>query len=419
MKKSFNQSLSAWQNRILWLCWIAYALSYLCRTNLSIALPTMTAQFEWSTSAAGMIGSAFFLSYAVGHLVNGFMGDRIPIKRFLLLGLIGTSLCNLIIGFFPNYIVIFIVWLVNGLFLSTLWGPIIRAIACWYPSSERNTPAIIISFSSLAGYLISWAGLGVLVSLTGWQAAFFFPGILTILFTLWFAFRMNDNPASVGFCDYSSETADAKTETPPATASISLWQLICREKLLWFCVAAIAQGIIKDGITLWEPTMLTAMYDAPTSLISIVSAAIPIFSFIGVLLSGKLMNRYIGHEKIPGMLLFFITAIACVLFYLLMGRILWLDVLFFGIISALLCGINALLLTFIPLRLSSYGRASTVAGMFNFSAYLGAGCSGILSGFLADLFGWSSSIVLWIFLCVIGIVSVFLGFAPSHAADTK
>ena len=417
MKKSSNQMLSAWQNRILWLCWIAYALSYLCRTNLSIALPTMTAQFEWSTSAAGMIGSAFFLSYAIGHLVNGFMGDRIPIKRFLLLGLTGTSLCNLLIGFFPNYFVIFIVWLVNGLFLSTLWGPIIRAIACWYPSNERNTPAIIISFSSLAGYLVSWAGLGFLVSLTGWQAAFFLPGILTTLFTIWFAFRMNDNPTSVGFCDYSSQTSNPSMPSQQTATSISLWQLICREKLLWFCVAAIAQGIIKDGITLWEPTMLTSMYDAPTSLISVVSATIPIFSFIGVLLSGKLMNRYIGHEKTPGMLLFFITAVTCVLFFLLMGRFLWLDVLFFGIISALLCGINTLLLTFIPLRLSSYGRASTVAGMFNFSAYLGAGCSGILSGFLADLFGWSSSIILWLFLCIIGVLSVFLGFTPSRSAN--
>ena len=86
MKKSSNQMLSAWQNRILWLCWIAYALSYLCRTNLSIALPTMTAQFEWSTSAAGMIGSAFTLDRVlIGHLVNGFMGDRIRSNAFCFL----------------------------------------------------------------------------------------------------------------------------------------------------------------------------------------------------------------------------------------------------------------------------------------------------------------------------------------------
>lgn len=62
------------QRRILLLCWLAYALSYLCRTNLSIALPQMTAEFQWSTAASGTIGSGFFVSYGVGHLISGILG---------------------------------------------------------------------------------------------------------------------------------------------------------------------------------------------------------------------------------------------------------------------------------------------------------------------------------------------------------
>ena len=187
-----------WQRKILLLCWISYALSYLCRTNLSIALPGMTGEFSWSASSAGLIGSAFFISYAAGHLLSGIAGDRLPIKKFLCAGMFGTSLCNLLMGFFPVYGVILAVWTVNGLFLSTLWGPIVRALAVWYSPDDRNSQTVIISFSSLAGYLLSWAGLGLLIQYASWRAAFFLPGAVTLCYSFLFAAKMNDNPARVG-----------------------------------------------------------------------------------------------------------------------------------------------------------------------------------------------------------------------------
>ena len=409
MKQKAPGQRRAWQRRVLVLCWAAYAISYLCRTNLSIALPQMTSELGWSAAKAGMIGSAFFVSYGAGHLLNGLLGDKLPIKRFMTLGLLGTSLCNLLMGVFPYYGVIFTVWLINGLLLSTLWGPIVRAVAVWYAPGERNLPAVIISISSLAGYLLSWAGLGLLLTFTGWRGAFFLPGVVTLLFTLWFWVRMNDSPQTVGMEDFSQADAENLEAEAPKT-SLTLWQLIRQERLLFFCVAAIAQGVIKDGITLWEPTILTSLHDAPSGLVSAASALVPVFSMLGVLLSGRLMNRYYGREKKPGILLFLGTGGLCLVFFLLLGRSLWGDVLFFGAISALLCGINTLLLTYIPLRLSVYGRSSGVAGMFNFCAYLGAGLSGILSGFLADISGWESSILLWLVLCIIGALAVAGGF---------
>ncbi len=185
---------------------------------------------------AGLIGSAFFISYAVGHLLGGIAGDRIPIKMFMCIGLFGTSFCNLLVGFFPVYGVILTVWTTNGLFLSTLWGPIVRAIAMWYPPEGRGRPAVIVSFSSLAGYLISWAGLGLLAHYA------------------WFLAKMNDNPGQLGLEDFSKPCGDGESGGSPPT---SVWMLIRRHRLLWFCIAAMAQGVIKDGITLWEPTILT------------------------------------------------------------------------------------------------------------------------------------------------------------------
>lgn len=395
-----------WQKRILALCWLSYALSYLCRTNLSIALPEMTAGLHWPAAKAGMIGSVFFISYGIGHFVNGLLGDRVPVKKFMMLGLAGTSFCNLLIGFFPYYTVILIVWLVNGVFLSTLWGPVVRAVAIWYAPSERNVPAMLVSASSLGGYLVSWAGLGAVVQFTGWQGAFFFPGAVTLAFTVWFFLRMSDAPERMGFQNY--ERTDGQAQQP-AAQSVGLWALVRRERLFFICFAAAAQGIIKDGITLWEPTILTNLHHLPISMISAASALIPVCSFAGIYLSGKLMKQYAGNERIPGIALFSATALLCMLFFLMMGRSVWLDIFFFGAISALLYGVNTLLLTYIPLRLSSCGCPSSVAGLFNFCAYLGAGGAGILLGFFADIGGWQSTVAVWLVLCVLGALAVALG----------
>ena len=220
--------------------------------------------------------------------------------------------------------------------------------------------------------------------------------------------RMEAEPQKLGLEDFSSSQAEKTESAPPA--HVSLWKLAKKEHLVCFCIAAAAQGIIKDGITLWEPTMLTGLHHASPAQVSAFSSLIPLCSLLGVVLSGKLMKRFCGREKKPALLLFAACGLCCAVFCFVMGRSLWLDAAFFSVISALLMGVNTLLLTFLPLRFSIYGRASGVAGLFNFCAYLGAGCSGVISGWLADLGGWNTTILLWLALCVLGLAGIWAGF---------
>lgn len=66
---------------------------------------------------------------------------------------------------------------------------------------------------------------------------------------------------------------------------------------------------------IWEPTILTHLHNLPISMISAASAFIPVCSFVGIYLSGKLMKRCAGQERIPGIALFSGTALLCLLFF--------------------------------------------------------------------------------------------------------
>ncbi|MGI6344750.1 MAG: hypothetical protein ACOX18_06805 [Bacillota bacterium] len=63
--------------------------------------------------------------------------------------------------------------------------------------------------------------------------------------------------------------------------------------------------------------------------------------------------------------------------------------------SCLVYGANTLLLTVIPLRFRRYGLTSTVAGVLDAAAYLGAAASGVLNGWLADGGGWGRVALTW------------------------
>ena len=69
--------LGRWQWRIFFAAWLTYSGFYLGRVNISVALPAIQSHFGWVRTEVGLIGSAFFWIYALGQLVNGWLGDRV------------------------------------------------------------------------------------------------------------------------------------------------------------------------------------------------------------------------------------------------------------------------------------------------------------------------------------------------------
>ena len=72
-----NPNLKSWQWRIVAMGWITYAFYYMGRVNLSIAIPELRVSLDLSSQQVGLLGTCFFLSYALDQLISGHLGDRI------------------------------------------------------------------------------------------------------------------------------------------------------------------------------------------------------------------------------------------------------------------------------------------------------------------------------------------------------
>ena len=77
-----------WQTRTIIASMIGYALFYFVRKNLSIAMPAMQDDLGITKGDLGLFLTLHGLLYGVSKFANGFVGDRVNARYFMVTGLV-------------------------------------------------------------------------------------------------------------------------------------------------------------------------------------------------------------------------------------------------------------------------------------------------------------------------------------------
>ena len=77
--------------------------------------------------------------------------------------------------------------------------------------------------------------------------------------------------------------------------------------------------------------------------------------------------------------------------------------------STCMIGANVMLINIMPIHFGAIGRASTVTGVLNCSAYIGSALSSYGIGKVADLFGWQAAVCVWLGFSAVSLVTALLG----------
>lgn len=399
--------LQKWQIRIFVLCWVAYASLYFGRVNLSVSIPQIQDAFRWSKGQIGLVGTLFFWIYGIGQLINGNIGDKISSRLFVFIGLLGAGLANLFFGFSSDFVSLLVIWALNGYFQSILWGPIAKTLSYWYPYEKRGQVAIWFSTSSVGGYLLSWGLSGQIISILNWRWTFIIPGVLITLYSFIWLKRIKTHPNEVGLESVNEYSKSISDTYHSKDMYLSLWQVFKKTKLWFVIIACLTQGIIKDGIALWGPTMLKETHNLDMQSTTVLIMLIPLLNFGGMMIA-NLANKKMKNEKIATVILFAIgfLSIVCLYYY---GHInAFVGLLFLGISSGMMYGANTLLLGVIPMGYVKYNKVSSVAGLLDFCSYLAAGVTSSITGLLVDNLGWDGVLVIWLICCVFGILALII-----------
>lgn len=151
-----GEALASWRRQIIVVVFAAEALACLNRRNLSVASTVWasrandinnTAKFSAGGDAAedvrlddeqiGELATAAALAYAVSKPLQSLLSDSVSSRRQLSVGLLGTGLCNILIGLSSSHRSFMLLMMVNGLLQGGVFPAIARLILLWYPEATR------------------------------------------------------------------------------------------------------------------------------------------------------------------------------------------------------------------------------------------------------------------------------------------
>jgi OPA family glycerol-3-phosphate transporter-like MFS transporter len=369
-----------WQ--LIILSWFVYVLAYFGRVNLSIAIPLVEKEYGYSKATLGFLASGFFAAYAGGQFINGVLGDRFNPRYFISCGLLAAGLANISFGLFPFLPVMAVSWIINGYFQSMLWGPLLRVISETVPVNRQHTAIFMMSTTPSASYFLSYTIVGRIALLRGWENIFIVPGLLLVLAAAaWFwGLRRLKNKAD------AEEGGNSNAGTPQKTGG--LVRFIFDRKLYYIIMLGVMIGAVKEGLTLWGPSLLADWGGAGMKRALRFMSFIPLINIFFIVFNG-LINKKRGNPRQAITAFVLLALLSAILLHIAGDYSFHTLLLSFYLIMASIYSANILITGYLPLEYRDDGRVSSAAGIIDSSFYLGAAVAGPAAGAAADQFGWS------------------------------
>ena len=402
------------------LCWAAYFTSYIGRLNYSSAMTAMIQEEILTKSQAGFISMVYFFAYGIGQLCNGLLGDRMHPGKMIFTGLSAAALMNLLMGFTGQFLLMSVIWGINGYAQAMIWPPIIRIFAEMLEKERKMKYCVDIVSSQVVGTLASYLIAAGVMWLFGWKAVFAAAAVcLAVMAAVWtvgFGKIERGDGQEIGRDEDDDErtaepgghgkvrTAEADGDGNARTAGAggdggeSFFFVLLHCGLLAVLFPVVIHGMLKDGVTTWVPTYIAETFLTSPSFSILVTTALPVLNLTGAYAARFVYEKCKGNE-IRAAAVFFSAATAALCgLWIGKGVSIVLTVLLFAVTTAAMMAVNTLFVNMLPLRFEKMGRVSTVSGFLNSAAYLGTAVSTFTIGVMVEKLGWNVTIGSWVAL---------------------
>jgi MFS transporter, ACS family, glucarate transporter len=168
------------------LIFLVSAVSYLDRTNISIAAPALKLDLNISDVQLGTIFTAFVLGYAFTQPIAGRLADRFGARRVIAIGIVWWSVITAITGmisttFAGAFGLMVGIRLLLGIGESVIYPASNRLVANWVPSKERGLANGLIFAGVGFGAGVAPPLVAFIMASHGWRAAFFVSAAIGVV----------------------------------------------------------------------------------------------------------------------------------------------------------------------------------------------------------------------------------------------
>jgi MFS family permease len=173
---------------------IMYTIAFIDRTNISLALPSISRELGMGPAQAGDAAGVFFWGYLLLQIPGGHLAERWSAKRFISILLVLWGGCSVACGLVHTGRQFWVMRLLLGVAEGGVWPATLVLLSHWFPRAERARanaywmlclPVAVVLSSPLSGWILGrW----------NWRVLLIAEGALPLVWLMvWWGF-VDDHP---------------------------------------------------------------------------------------------------------------------------------------------------------------------------------------------------------------------------------
>lgn len=399
-----------WRMRMFYSMFIAYVVFYMCRKNITIAMPGMQESLGYSCTELGILGSTLYITYAFGKFFNGILADKGNIRAFLTFGLAVTAVINVCFGLTSSIWLLAFLWGLNGWVQSMGFPPIAKGLSLWFSKKERATKWSIWSTAHQVGTAIAKYLSGFILVYFSWKFVFIIPGLLTLIIAMFIFDRVRDTPKSLGLPtieEYKNEPIiekEAEKTIEKETSFQTFYKHILPNKVLWvLAITYVFVYIVRYGTDDWLYFFfLKYKHYSDMQAVSL-SGILPVAGILGTVGAGYISDTFFKARRMPLNLISLIIVGIAILFLVVFTKNSYLiDMAIVSVIGIFTYIPQVLVGGVCSVESGSTKVAAAATGFTGMFGYFGAFLSGPVTGILIDSWGWVQTLYFWAIAAFVG-----------------
>ena len=275
---------------------IMYTIAFIDRTNVSLALPSMSRALHMNPTQAGGAAGMFFWGYVGLQIPGGYLAQRWSAKRFVAILLVMWGLVSVGCGLVQTWQQFRIMRLLLGVAEGGVWPATLVLLANWFPRRERARangywmlcqPAAVILASPLSGWILGhWDWRVLLIS----QGALPFAWLAA-----WWRF-IDDHPRQAGWISAAErdhlestllrESAELEPVSPEPFLRTLVRPQVRRMVVVYFLLNCGGYGYL-----FWLPSVLKGVSKASDLLVAFLFATPYLITGVSMVLISRHSDR--------------------------------------------------------------------------------------------------------------------------------
>lgn len=387
----------------LWLGTIilGYIGVYLCRKNLSVAIPMLQQEFGVSKADLGTVASVSTIAYAAGKFIFGPLIDRIGGRACLYASLFLVAIFGFCGSLAGSLATLTLFYSANRLAGSLAWGSMVKLVPDWFGARALPFAMACLSLSFVFGGVCATLFAGQVAAWTSnnWRLVMGIPSVVLILLLL-LNWIILPRPDAVN-CKLANSTS----------SGFKLGQI--RELLgirqFWVvCGLSFTLTLLRETFNVWTVDFFKTEGGPAMSMkiAAFLSTPFDAFGAVGILLLGYVFGR-VSKVTRRYLLCGILLLLSLLIFSLprLIHVNLWVVTAAIGGVGFLAYGPYSLLAGIFAIEIRGAAQVATVAGMVDGVGYIASILAGRQFGKIVDIGGYTLGFQC---LAALALVSAFI-----------